>query len=182
MSNTAGPYPHQDTTEAQLAEKRAEAYRLRLRGLSLREVGLRLGVSHTTVSNWTRTQAEELVQPLAAELRQQQVDRLDEMRASVLAVLEKQHLMISHGRVIRLVEGGDPLEDDSHVLAAVDRLLRIEERRSRLFGLDAPERSEASVSVETLTPGVLGLVEQAERDAQADVDAITSGADDRPGI
>lgn len=168
---------HQGWTEAQLAEKRAEAYRLRLRGLSLREVGSRLGVSHQTVSNWTKQAADELVQPLASELRQQQADRLDELRAATLGVLEKQHLMISHGRVIRLVEGGDPLEDDSHVLAAVDRLLKIEERRSRLFGLDAPERSEVATTVEQLTPPVLSLIEAAERDAEADVAAVQAGTD-----
>lgn len=168
---------HQGWTEAQLAERRAEAYRLRLRGLSLREVGQRLGVSHTTVANWTRTEAEELVQPLATELRQQQVDRLDEMRAAVLGVLESRHYVVSNGRLIRLSEDADPLEDDAPILQAVDRLLRIEERRSRLFGLDAPEKSEVAATIEQLAPPVLDLIEAAEREAQAEVDAVRGGAD-----
>jgi transcriptional regulator with XRE-family HTH domain len=168
---------HQGWTEAQLAEKRAEAYRLRLRGLSLREVGRRLGVSHQTVSNWTKQAADELIQPLASELRQQQADRLDAMQAAVMGVLEAQHYVVSNGRLIRLSEDAPPLEDDGPVLAAVDRLLRIEERRSRLFGLDAPERSEVSTTVEQISPNVLSLIEAAERDAEADVAAVQAGTD-----
>jgi hypothetical protein len=34
------------------------------------------------------------------------------------------------------------LEDDAPVLAAVDRLLRIQERRAKLLGLDAPVRAD----------------------------------------
>ncbi len=36
----------------------------------------------------------------------------------------------------------EPLRDRAPVLAAIDRLLKIEERRAKLLGLDAPVRAE----------------------------------------
>jgi hypothetical protein len=42
-------------------------------------------------------------------------------------------------------EDGEPVLDDAPVLAAIDRLLRIQERRARLLGLDAPTRSRIEV-------------------------------------
>ncbi|WP_336158177.1 helix-turn-helix domain-containing protein [Amycolatopsis sp. VC5-11] len=161
-----GGNAHNKRTEAETAELRAEAYRLRLRGLTLRQAAAELGVSHQTVANWSKTEAEELVTPLAAELRQQQLDRLGELRQRALEVLERAHVTVSHGRVIRegqpfvdfdddgepvakIAPGqGEPILDDGPVLAAMDRLLRIEERIAKLAGLDAPVKSDVVMTAE----------------------------------
>lgn len=70
-----------------------------------------------------------------------QLDRLDMMYDAVIKVLEAEHYVVSQGRLIYLDEDSPPLADDSPVLTAVDRLLKIEERRSRLMGLDQPVKA-----------------------------------------
>ena len=80
---------------------------------------------------------------------------LDELAQAARAVLERKHLVVSQGRVVRLGKPyidketgeaevddgrGEPLEDDAPVLQDIDRLLKIQERRARLLGLDAPQR------------------------------------------
>jgi hypothetical protein len=40
---------------------------------------------------------------------------------------------------------GAPLLDDAPVLAAVDRLLKVQERRAKLLGLDVPVKRQVEV-------------------------------------
>jgi hypothetical protein len=92
------------------------------------------------------------VQEPAEELRQLELMQLDELARAARAVLERKHLMVSHGKIVRLGQPfvnddgnaevddgrGEPLKDDAPVLAAIDRLLKIQERRAKLLGLDIP--------------------------------------------
>jgi transcriptional regulator with XRE-family HTH domain len=139
--------PQSHSNRAETAELRAEAYRLKLRGMTDRQAGAQMGVSHTTIQNWTKQEADERVLPLADELRKVQLERLGEMRQSALDVLERIHYAVSHGKVVEDPDGG-PLEDSAPRLAAIDRLLRVEERIAKLMGLDAPTRSEIEARVE----------------------------------
>lgn len=167
--------PQNHANEAQLAEKKAEAYRLRLRGLTLRQAAAKLGVSHQTIANWSRAEADATVLPLANELRTQQLERLDQMRQSALEVLERYHVVVNQGRVVEL--DGTPIEDDAPVLAAIDRLLKIEERRSKLMGLDAPVRSEIEARVEPKPATLIAKIEAA-REAVARKEAELGGSDE----
>jgi hypothetical protein len=74
-------------------------------------------------------------------LRSLELARLDALQGRTWAVMEREHVTVSHGKIIR-GEDGKPLRDDGPLLAAVDRLLKIAERRARLLGLDAPTRTE----------------------------------------
>lgn len=165
--------PKNRANRAQHAEQRAEAYRLKLRGLSDRAVGERLGVSHTTVQNWTRQEADERVLPLAEELRKVQLERLGEMRQAALQVLETVHVTVQQGRIVA-DSFGDPVPDDAPVLAAIDRLLRIEERIAKLCGLDAP--LEVDATVEQRTPEVAALIERARAEQSAREAELTGEA------
>ncbi|PKV95908.1 Homeodomain-like domain-containing protein [Amycolatopsis echigonensis] len=159
---------------AELAEKRAEAYRLKLRGLSDRAVGAQLGVSHTSVQNWIKQEADERVLPLADEYRKVQLERLGEMRQAALLVLERFHYTVSQGRVMNDLDGL-PIEDDAPQLAAIDRLLRIEERIARLLGLDAPTRAEVEARVDSRPAELLAKVEAARAAVAAQETALRDG-------
>jgi len=105
------------------AERMAAITQLRLRGATLDAIATELGIGRTTVRDaLSRAQAANiaLATETAAELRQQQAERLD---AALLAIFTA-------------VESGE--------LGAIDRMLKIEERRARLYGLDAPARTELS--------------------------------------
>lgn len=141
-------------------ERDAEAFRMRSRGSTLAEIALALGYATPThVSTSLRRHVERRVKPAVDEYIALQEDRLDHMRREVLRVLETTHYKVSDGRVIYHAEcecpqglygercpHWKPLEDDSPVLAAVDRLLKIEERIAKLHGIDKPVKHEMSVS------------------------------------
>jgi hypothetical protein len=112
-----------------------------------------------TTTEKDHRQADDRVLPLADELRKVQLERLGEMRQAALVVLERFHLVVSHGHVIE--HNGAPIEYDAPVLAAIDRLLRIEERIAKLCGLDAPLESNVNATIASPSPEVLAMIEQA---------------------
>ncbi|OLT12278.1 hypothetical protein BJF78_24780 [Pseudonocardia sp. CNS-139] len=132
--------------EVDTAERDAEACRLRSSGYTYAQIAAQIG--YTDASNARRAVQRalaEVVQEPAQELIQLELDRLDALARQAHAVLDREHLVASAGRLV-LGPDGLPLRDDMPVLAAVDRLLRIQERRARLLGLDAPVKAAARVT------------------------------------
>ncbi|MFE3387346.1 hypothetical protein [Streptomyces anulatus] len=58
---------------------------------------------------------------------------------SALEVLEWDHIMVSHGKVVK-DDDGVPLLDDGPKSAAIRELRTIRESYRKLFGADAPSR------------------------------------------
>ncbi|MFG2639286.1 hypothetical protein ACGFX8_37745 [Streptomyces sp. NPDC048362] len=106
---------------ATVAEQAAECFRLRRAGMSIDRIAKATGLSHGTVCNRLSRAVTDLVQPEAEAYRALQEGRLDDGLKQVYRVL------------------ADPEADADTRLRAVDRLVRPEERRSKLLGLDAPE-------------------------------------------
>ncbi|MEW2187777.1 hypothetical protein AB0900_31300 [Streptomyces cellulosae] len=86
---------------------------------------------------------------LENERLDEELDRLTKLEKKVHKVLENRHILVNNGRVIIDPETEQPMDDDAIVLAAVDRLVKIEdarrrnaERRAKLNGLDAPLQTE----------------------------------------
>ncbi|MDK1473591.1 hypothetical protein QNO07_09185 [Streptomyces sp. 549] len=101
------------------AAQNEEILRLRISGMPLREIGKRVGLSHQGVANRLTELITATTQPLATELRQLELERLDRLTFAATEILE---------------------QEDGTVLAAIDRLLRVQERRAKLLGLDAPQQ------------------------------------------
>jgi hypothetical protein len=121
-----------------------QAYDLRQQGLTFRQIGQQMGTTpqraHQRV---TRALARRLQEPPDAH-RHLELERLDHMWQEALAVLRRPHVFAQNGKIVYDKEG-EPLSDDAPVLNAIDRLLRIQERRARLLGLDAPTTSKLTV-------------------------------------
>ncbi|WP_327333709.1 hypothetical protein [Streptomyces anulatus] len=129
------------------AEREAEAARLRSLGWTYQRIADHLGWAnkgdaHHAVSKVLR----DTVQEAGDELRALELTRLDRLEIAANEVLEREHVTVSNGRIVVL--GESPLPDDAPVLAAIDRLLKIQERRARLLGLDAPTKQNISISPE----------------------------------
>ena len=108
------------------AERRARAVELRKLGLTYAKIGEQLGVARQTAYQLVQSALEELRAKTSEgleELRQLELERLDEWQVLVVRELQK-------GRVLQ----------------AIDRLLKIAERRAKLLGLDAPTKHVAQVS------------------------------------
>jgi hypothetical protein len=101
------------------AERRIKALELRKAGVSYRKIGAALGVSHTQAYNDVMLSLRHLAKKqdgIAEELRVLEDQRLDDMLTPMMTQARRGNQ------------------------GAVDRVLRIMDRRARLWGLDAPQK------------------------------------------
>lgn len=153
-------------SDAELAERDANVWRLRLKGRSLRQIGAEVGLSHVYVREILERGYEERIYPKVDEARTMELERLDELQQAAWAVLERHHLTVSHGRIVR-DEDGQAILDDGPVLNAIDRLLRVAERRARMLGLDAPTKVEGDHTHRVPSPELLDRVAAAREVMEA---------------
>jgi len=125
------------------AERDAECARLRARDHTYQQIADTTGFTSASGARFAveRALARTITEP-GEELRRIELMKLDALARAAWKVLETRHYLVSQGRLIRLEDGAPPLEDDGPVLASIDRLLKISERRSKLLGLDSPVRME----------------------------------------
>ena len=144
------------------AERDRKAVQLRSRGQAYQQISDELGYGN--LSN-ARRAVKKTLDGIVVEGRDEaiklQLDELDMMQRAVFEVLEAKHYVVSDGRIVYVGEKGDPdrreLLDDGPVLQAVDRLLKIADRRAKLLGLDAPKRVEVSDTTPDLDAAVRDL-------------------------
>jgi hypothetical protein len=165
----AGPAPYNRKNPAEQAEKAQVVFQLKLDGHSFRAIeaitaapdGPTRGerIPWTTARDLLREELARRVDPkidayrvLHLERLEGELLRLDELEARAREVLDRHHITVNNGRVIKL-DDGEPLLDDGPVLAAIDRLLKIEDARRKnnesqrkLLGLDAPTKVDAQVT------------------------------------
>jgi DNA-binding CsgD family transcriptional regulator len=129
-------------------DRRREAWRLRRESHSFEEIGRALGVSTKTawkyVNDWWKEISGEIAED-AAVLRSMELEKLDAIeRRWIPVALNPNLLALEPGPDGALVPVGEARSLEL-ALRAVDRLLKVAERRARLLGLDAPERLEQRV-------------------------------------
>lgn len=150
-------------------ERDAQAVEYRRRGMTYRQIAVAMGVkSQKTAYEAVQRGLSDAIQEPADEVRQLELERLDEYQRHALKVLATQHFHVSQGVVVVHPDTDQPVPDDSPVLAALDRLLKISERRAKLLGLDAPVRSKVEVITEDAVDAEIKRLaeEVAEHDRQ----------------
>ncbi|MGP4008172.1 sigma factor-like helix-turn-helix DNA-binding protein [Streptomyces sp. 4N124] len=120
---------------AKIGKEQAECLELRLEGLSFRAIADQTGIPLATVHERVTAAITAEVSPLAEQLRAIECERLD--------------LYLTRLKV-RIDKG------DTH---AIQTALRISERRSKLLGLDMPQRIEANLETHELTKEDVALQE-----------------------
>ncbi|MFE3004232.1 MULTISPECIES: hypothetical protein [unclassified Streptomyces] len=129
------------------AQRDAEAARLRTQGWTYQRIADHLKFKQRADAyNAVKRVLDATVREAGEDIRALELERLDRLEAAANEVLERQHVTVSNGRVVSLNDA--PLPDDGPVLAAIDRLLKIQERRARLLGLDAPAKAAITISPE----------------------------------
>jgi hypothetical protein len=127
------------------ADRDAEACRMRNLSHTYDEIATAMGFADRSAARKAVERAMLLtVQEPAAEQRAMQLAKLDVLFREAWRVLKAEHFAVNNGRVI--MDPNDPekaLIDHGPVLAAINTVLKIEERRAKLLGLDAPTRVEA---------------------------------------
>lgn len=116
-----------DLSKATVHAESAKALELRLTGMSYRAIAEALGVSdHSTIAQRVQIALKEIIREPAENVLKMELERLDKM---LLGMWKK-------------AAAGD--------LQALDRALKIQDRRARYLGLDAPTKTQ-EVPVASLT-------------------------------
>ena len=161
---------------ALIAQRRTRVLAMRVEQRPYAEIAAALGIPETTA----RDDYAAAVKDRHAQLDAQrdtaisiETAKLDALEQAAWEVLRREHITVQHGKVVRI--NRKPLVDDAPVLQAIDRLLKIAERRARLRGLDAPTKvdvnDERRAAIEAYAAELAAWV--------GDVDA--QGAGDAPG-
>ena len=131
-------------TEEQV-RKDHEAAAMQARSMKLREIGEHFNVTPQAAALMIARAIEDIPRGSTIELVAVEIEKLDAIERAALQIMERPHPVVSaSGKIVtRVVEVDGTLQavevlDDGVVLAAMDRLLKVGERRARLLGLNAP--------------------------------------------
>jgi len=143
-------------------ERDAQAFEMRAMGKTLEEIAIALSYyDRSHVRRALDRHLERRVAPAADEYRAALDARRERMRRECWRVLEAAHYKVNNGVIIQYADckcppyatdctHAKPLLDDSPVLAAIDRLRKLDEDERRMYGLDAPVKHDVSVSSVTV--------------------------------
>ena len=88
--------------------------------------------------------------PEADTLRKIELTHLDKAQSKALSILDARHLAISVKGDTVVDKDGNEVTDDTVALKAIDSLVKVQTRRAKLLGLDAPTRVQALIGIITL--------------------------------
>ncbi len=156
----AGGRNSQHKTE--IAEKRQKCLELRKFGASFRSIseqqGISLGQVHKYVSD-ALAEINQLTITDAKQLRELELQRLDTATLAIAKLVKQGHL------------------------GAVDRWLRIGERRSKLLGLDSPIQQQVKIETEKqLTQTLDALQQRMDPNAFEQLITALTALDDRSEV
>lgn len=123
----------------------AEAFRLRSRGWSYQQISDALDYgSEGNVRRAIREATDAMISPAVHEFREVMDAQLVELWQKAQQVLHSRHLVFWQGQAV--THDGQPVVDDIPVLKAAETLVKIQERRAKLWGADAPSKTALEVS------------------------------------
>lgn len=149
---------HYVRTPAQAA-KDAEAAELRTQGLTYQQIADQAGFSDKSSARQAcRRALREIVHGSAEKLLALHVDRLESLYEAAVDVMEAEHVVVSHGKVVTMVDPDTqeerPLRDNGPKLQALREARSTLESFRKLMGLDQPTQVSVSGSVRYEVVGV----------------------------
>jgi hypothetical protein len=129
-------------------ERDAQALDLFTRGLTYRQIAGQLGMASPSTAHAAVSRAAAAVpDPAKTTARRIALQRLAALDRAAWRVLTRTHYVTGNTGQLAYGPDGQPLTDDAPVLQAIDRLLRIEERRAKTLGTDTPVPTRAEVTI-----------------------------------
>ena len=163
------------TDAAEREQRRRQVAQLTIAGVPQTQIAEQLGVTQPTVSNDLRAIRGRWQQDLARDTLEHVADELGK-----LAEWERQLMRIA---LAVGPENAAAREDPEERRRAWDTLLKLQARRSRLIGLDAPYRVQAdvNVTVDVQATVLVGVLQDALADlgVQADEAQVRQIVDQR---
>jgi hypothetical protein len=131
--------------EAEQAEA-MEMYQLRtVEKWTYARIATHMGTTARRVQRLLHKYCPKLIEKDAALFRDVEIGKLDELEERLWSIIDEDHYTISNGQVV-YTETGEAVPDIDPVFKAMDKIIKISERRSKLLGLDKPVRVEATVT------------------------------------
>ena len=148
------------------AQNAMQAAEMRSRSMTYPQIAAELGIALSTAYDRVQRGFAQIPSDEAKQQKSLELAKLDRIEAHLLGVMERDHIKVDHGKVIRHDETDLPILDDGPGVQAAGSLLRVQERRSRLMGLDAPTRATVQVITEDLVDEEISRLESqlAERE------------------
>lgn len=134
----SGNSSNRDARAVADADLTRQCLELRVAGATLEEIGRAVDLHKSNVSRRIKAALADIPAAEAEALRSMENERLDRMQKAIWNQVRQGHL------------------------GAVDRAIRISERRSRLNGLDAPQRVDLgarAVDIESVAREIMGAFE-----------------------
>lgn len=162
----------------ELEERDMRAVELRRVGLTYQQIADQMGIDRATVLDSVKRGLHTLYDEAAEEVRKIEMIRLDDLTRVAQTIMTRRHPLVSQGKVIVHPETKEVVLDPMPVLYAIDRMIRIQERRAKLLGLDAPTKIHAEVrNVEAIDAEIERLMAELECQREGKTPpAIESGA------
>jgi len=164
-NDTPNPHPngrpHNNNTgrfepSQHAAEKAARAARLKADNPQMTYQQIADAVGYNNKSDaWRAIQRcrEAVIREAGAELIASEAQQLDDLFVAAMEVLERDHVVVSHGRIVK-GDDGNPILDDGPKLAALREMRQIRESYRRLFGVDSETKVNVSGAVRYEVVGV----------------------------
>ena len=146
---------HFTPTQA-VADKAATAARLRAENPRMTYQQIADAVGYSSKGDaWRAVERcrKAALQSAGAELVASEAALLDDQFVAAMEVLERDHLVVSHGKVVTGTDG-KPLLDDGPKLAALREMRAIRESYRKLLGVDQPQQVAVSGAVRYEVVGV----------------------------
>jgi hypothetical protein len=167
------------------------AAKMRRDGHSYKDIADKLGWANSASAHHAVQRAMKAIpKEPTRELIDMELARLNSMYVICTNILEAEHVTVSNGRLIFLNDV--PLRDYGPILATLDRMLKIQERRAKIIGYDAPTKSRIEVITEDAMVTVMKDLEAQiaeldkhsamQADTQATVDTPTQATVDTPTV
>jgi hypothetical protein len=129
------------------AQRDAQAAELRAQGWSYDKIADHLGFyDRVGARTAVRRALTDIVKGPAEKLLAIHMERLETLYEAAMEVMEADHVVVSHGRIIT-GEDGQPLKDNGPKLAAIREARATLESFRKLTGLDQPAKVQHSGGV-----------------------------------
>lgn len=139
-----------DETLPEVSEKRERGIGYRARGWNwpriARELGYPTGAMAQRDILIELTRRRKEFQGMLDAQTELELEKLDTMENLMWAIIAHKHIVIQHGKVVIDPRTNELILDTAPTMQATDRLLRIQERRAKLLGLDAALKVDMKVS------------------------------------
>ncbi len=155
--------------ELEVRDRESLALRLRREGHDYGDIARQVGwSSESTAREAVQRCLRRRIEPDVEVLRNIEDEKLVQLERECWAVIRDRHLLYQWGRPVRN-EHGEQMLDPEPKLKAVSALVRIQERRARLFGLDAPVKRIVEVITAEMIDALIADLDAQTAALEADV-------------